>query len=381
MQEKEPDMDKISIIDCFSDLSDPRVFKKTDHKLIDIIVIAICAVICGADKWTQIEEYGQTNHDWFKNFLELPSGIPSHDTFGRVFSVISSKNFHQCFQKWIHKIFEITGGQVIAIDGKTLRRSFDKRRNKAALHMVHAWAAKNGVLLGQKKTKDKSNEITAIPELLEIISVKGCIVTIDAMGCQKKIAEKIYSQGGDYVLATKDNQKCLKKAMEKTFNAAIEMEFKDMVYDQHETTDADHGRIEKRKCHALPHMYLWKFKLKWKGLQTVACIQSETINKATGEIKTETRYYISSLTLDARQILNSVRQHWAVENNLHWCLDVGFREDECRARIGDSTENFAILRRIALMLLKKEQSFKGGIQTKRLKAGWDKNYLLKILVG
>ena len=249
-------MDKISIVECFSDLSDPRVLKKTEHKLIDVIVIAICAVICGADKWTQIEEYGLTNQKWLNKFLELPNGIPSHDTFGGVFAIIGAKDFQRCFQAWIRSVFEITGGQVIAIDGKTLRRSFDKRHNKAALHMVHAWATTNGVLLGQQKTREKSNEIKAIPELLEIISLKGCIVTIDAMGCQKKIAEKIYSQGGDYLLAVKTNQKSLKEAMDATFNNAISSGFANMVYEYHKTTDAGHGRVENRTCYVLPLMYL-----------------------------------------------------------------------------------------------------------------------------
>ncbi len=362
-------------------LSIRRILKKTTHNLIDIIVLAICAVICGADQWTQIEEFGETNYKWFKNYLELPNGIPSHDTFGRIFSLICPKKFQQCFQHWIQSMFEITHGQVIAIDGKTLRRSFDKKSNKAALHMVHAWATANGVLLGQQKTREKSNEITAIPKLLEMIAVKGCIVTIDAMGCQKKIAEKIHELGGDYILATKDNQKKLRKAIEKSFDQAIDSNFENMVYDYHETIDCDHGRIEKRFCHVLPQTYLWKFTLKWKGLQSLAMITNETINKATGKITKESRYYISSLKMDANKMLSSVRKHWRVENSLHWCLDIAFREDECRVRQGDATENFSLLRRIALILLKKEKTLNRGIQTKRLKAGWDKSYLLKILGG
>lgn len=373
-------MEKVSIIKCFSGLSDPRIVKKTDHKLIDVIVIAICAVICGADKWTQIEEYGQSNHKWFKKFLELPNGIPSHDTFGRIFSIISAEKFQKCFHAWIQEVFQVTQGQVIAIDGKSLRRSFDRKSNKAAVHMVHAWATANGVLLGQQKTQDKSNEITAIPELLEIISVKGCVVTTDAMGCQKKIANKIHSQGGDYLLAVKDNQKDLRKSIETTFVLALASDFKSMAYDKHESMDAGHGRTEKRTCYVLPKIYMQQSKLiKWDGLQSLAMVVNEVINKISGEIEVESRYYISSLKTDAKKILDSVRSHWSVENNLHWCLDVGFREDECRSRIGDSAENFSLLRRIALMLLKKEHTLKGGIQTRRLKAGWDKNYLLKVL--
>lgn len=370
---------KISIIEHFRNLDDPRILKKTDHKLIDVIVIAICAVICGADKWTQIEEFGKTKEKWFKRFLELPNGIPSHDTFGRVFALIRADKFQKCFQSWIRAVFEIAGGQVIAIDGKTLRRSGSKAIGKAAVHMVHAWATANGVLLGQQKTADKSNEITAIPELLDLITVKGCIVTIDAMGCQRKIAEKIHNQGGDYILAVKGNQGNLEKSLEKTFKIAREKEFKSMVYDSNKTVDADHGRVETRTCFVLPLMYLFQFKLKWKGLQSLVLVESERCEKATGETTIEQRYYISSLAPKAAPILHATRAHWGVENQLHWCLDVGFREDECRVRIGDSPENFSLLRRMALMLLKKETTLKGGLQTKRLKAGWDDSYLLRIL--
>ena len=367
----------ISIAKYFEPLEDPRILLKTDHKLIDIIVIAICAVICGADKWTQVSEFGRAHESWLKQFLELPQGIPSHDTFGRVFAIISAKRFQVCFQEWIKSVFELTEGQVIAIDGKTLRRSFDKPSNKAALHLVHAWATTNGVLLGQAKTHEKSNEITAIPELLDVLQLKGCIVTMDAMGCQKKIAEQIHDQKADYVLAVKDNQKGLKEALENTFKTAREKNFETMVYSEHQTVEKEHGRVEKRTCYVLPLMYLHHFKLKWKGLKSLVFIESERFYQ--GQTSREQRYYISSLKPEATPIASAVRQHWGVENSLHWCLDVAFREDECRVRIGDSAENFSLLRKIALICLKKETSLKGGIQTKRLKAGWDTNYLLKVL--
>jgi len=369
----------LTIIRNFESLNDPRILLKTAHKLIDVLVIAICAVICGADKWTQVEEFGNAHKEWLKQYLELHNGIPSHDTFGRVFAAINPEHFQKCFAGWIKDVFALTEGQVIAIDGKTLRRSHDKKSNKAALHMVHAWATANGVLLGQVKSKEKSNEITAIPELLETLMIKGCIITIDAMGCQRKIAEKIYDCKADYVLSVKDNQGRLKQSLEKTFTIAREKNFEAMVYDYHQTIDGDHGRIETRSYYVLPLMYLFNFKIKWKGLQSLILVENERINKATNEKAIEKRYYISSIKYDAAKIASITRKHWSIENNLHWCLDVGFREDECRVRIGDAAENFSLVRRIALMLLKKEISFKGGIQTKRLKAAWDMSYLLKVL--
>jgi predicted transposase YbfD/YdcC len=370
----------ISIQKNFASLEDPRIILKSSHKLIDVIVIAICAVICGADTWTQIEEFGKTKIDWFKGFLELPNGIPSHDTFGRIFSLISAKLFQACFQKWIQEVFEITEGQVIPIDGKTVRRSHNKRANKLAIHMVHAWAATNGILLGQLKTEEKSNEITAIPELLNILEIKGCIVTIDAMGCQREIAEEIIEKEADYILAVKGNQEKLEEAIQNTFQEAIENNFDDMKYSNSQTIDKKHGRTEVRTCYVLPILYLFGakgFKKKWKGLKSIILIISErTIN---GKTTIEKRCYISSLKSSAKKISSAIRQHWLVENSLHWSLDVTFREDQCRVRIGEAAENFSLLRKIALMCLKNETSLKGGIQTKRLRAGWDLKYLLKVL--
>lgn len=369
----------ISIEKYFESLEDPRILLKNSHKLIDIIVIAICAVICGADTWTQIEEFGKTRQDWFKGFLELKNGIPSHDTFGRIFSLISAKHFQECFQKWIKAVFELTGGQVIAVDGKTARGSHDKKSNKAAIHMVHAWAAENGILLGQLRIEEKSNEITAIPELLKILELKGCIVTIDAMGCQREIAKEIHAYGADYVLAVKGNQERLETALKTTFEKAREKNFETMIYSQHQSVEKDHGRIETRTCYALPLMYLFQFKLKWKGLQSIALVESERY--CAGKTTIEQRYYISSLKPDAKKISFAIRQHWSVENSLHWCLDVIFREDQCRVRVGEAAENFSLLRKIALICLKKETTLKGGIQTKRLKAAWDSEYLLKVLAA
>lgn len=364
----------------FALLDDPRISLKTSHKLIDIVIIAICAVICGADTWTQIEEFGKSRLEWFKGFLQLPNGIPSHDTFGRVFSLLSAKLFQACFQEWINDVFKITAGQVIPIDGKTVRRSHHKKSNKAAIHMVHAWAAANGLLLGQIKTEEKSNEITAIPELLDLLDIKGCIVTIDAMGTQRNIAENIIKKEANYILAVKGNQEKLQEAVENTFDAALENHFHDMKYSKHQTIDQKHGREEIRTCYVLPILYLLsckEFKKKWRGLKSIILIISErTID---GKTTIEKRLYISSLKTSAKKILSAIRQHWSVENSLHWSLDVTFKEDQSRVRIGEAAENFSLLRKIALMCLKQETSLKGGIQTKRLRSGWDMQYLLKVL--
>lgn len=373
----EQELGLIGIVKHFHDLADPRILLKSRHHLLDVIVIAICGVICGADTWTQIEEFGKARHEWLKSFLRLPHGIPSHDTFGRLFALLDARVFQRCFQSWIQSIFQLTQGEVIAIDGKTLRRSFDKANHKSPLHMIHAWATANGVLLGQHKVDEKHNEITEIPELLKILDLKGCIVTIDAMGCQKKIAEAICQQGADYVLAVKDNQESLKNKIASLFEIGQKKQFESMVYGHYEYLEKDHSRIEKRSCYTLPLMYLYAFKEKWLGLQTVALVESRV--DQGGVVTVEKRYYISSLPLDAKVIAQAVRQHWAIENSLHWCLDVAFREDECRVRIGHAAENFSLLRKIALMSLKKETTIKGGLKTKRLRAGWDNQYLLKVL--
>jgi len=365
----------------FSILLDPR--KDTHnkrHKLMDILILTILAVICGADDWVNVEFFGKSKEEWLRTFLELPHGIPSHDTIGDLFSRLNSQQLQECFLSWIYDLVEITEGEIISIDGKTLRGSHDKRRGKAAIHMVSAWANKNRVVLGQRKIDDKSNEITAIPKLLKMLDVEGCVVTIDAMGCQRKIAEQIYNQGGDYVLAVKTNQGKLETAIAELFETAESRAFDAMVYSKDETLEKDHGRIEKRRYFALPMMYLHRFKLRWKGFQSVAMVEST--REVMGEKSTmEKRYYVSSLPADAKQLGEAIRQHWGVENSLHWSLDVSFREDECRVRTGNAAENFSVLRHIALNLLRQETSKKVGIKTKRNVAGWDHAYLAKVLAG
>src|SRR3990172_1341865 len=375
MQEKKA----VAIVEHFKDIEDPRIERGKLHNLIDIITIAICAVICGADTWEDIELYGETKHEWLKQFLELPNGIPSHDTFGRVFSIISPVEFQRSFLNWIKAISESIEREVVAIDGKTSRRSYDKSKGKGAIHMVSAWATANRVVLGQVKTEDKSNEITAIPELLDILALNGCIVTIDAMGCQKNISAKIIEKGADYVLALKGNQGILHEDIKLFFQDAKETSFKDIHHDFYETIDGDHGRIETRRYSIVSDIEWLEGKADWKEIKSIGMVESE--REIGDKVTKETRYYISSLPSNAKLFGDAVRKHWGIENSLHWVLDVVFREDECRIRKGHAAENFAVLRHIALNLIREEKSIKRGAKGKRLKAGWDNDYLSKILCG
>jgi predicted transposase YbfD/YdcC len=361
----------------FTKIEDPRA-ENSEHKLVDIIVIAICAVICGADTWVDVENFGQAKQEWFTRFLELPSGIPSHDTFGRVFAQIEAEQFQTSFLEWVQAANAITQGQIIPIDGKQLRRSHDKTIGKEAIYMVSAWARQNRLVLGQLKVDDKSNEITAIPKLLDLLEITGCIVTIDAMGCQKEIAQQIIGQEADYVLALKENHPGTYADVQSLFTYAQEIGFADCDY--HQTIDKNHGRVEIRHCWTLSapdYLVYLRNRTAWAGLQTLVMVTTERYLPDKSSL--ETRYFISSLDDDAQQMLHAVRGHWSIENQLHWVLDVAFREDDCRIRKGNGAQNFAVLRHIALNLLKQETSAKCGIKAKRLKAGWDENYLLKIL--
>lgn len=368
---------KTSIAQHFSSLKDPRIRLKIRHNLIDIIIITICAVICGADNWVDVADYGRAKKDWLKSFLELRRGIPSHDTFGRVFSLLRPEHFEKCFLSWIHSVFNITEGQTVAIDGKTLRRSYDRSSNRAAIHMVGAWAAKNGITLGQLKTEDKSNEITAIPELLKLLEIKGCIVTIDAMGTQKEIARQIVNQEADYVLALKGNQGALRKDVQLFFEDALERQFKGINHDSYETTDGDHGRVEVRRYVTVSDLDWLEERSKWKNLNLIGMVLSE--RHIGDKITQETRYFISSLPNDAKRFAKAVRDHWTIENQLHWVLDIAFREDESRVRDRNAATNLAILRRFAVSLCKAETTSKVGIKVKRKRAGWNDDYLLTLL--
>jgi len=370
----------------FADLSDPRVDRTQHHDLMNILTIALCAALGGADSWVQTEEFGNAKLDFFRSFLDLPAdphAIPSHDTFGRVFAALDPEGLERCLLNWVMGLAQDLAGEVVAIDGKALRRSLDRRSGKNPLHIVSAWAAESGLVLGQVATEAKSNEITAIPELVEMLDLKGATVTIDAMGCQKEIARKIVDKRADYVLAVKDNQPKLREDVERIMAEA--MDRGDPVGCRyHETTEKEHGRIETRKVWSTSvRGRLWQGgqDKDWPGLSGVVLIESQRTENQ--ETSVERRYFITSRSgveeHAARHLGHIIRQHWAIENRLHWVLDMAFDEDRCRVRMGQGARNLAVLRKIALNLLKRETSSKVGVQSKRRRAGWDDAYLLKVL--
>ncbi len=368
------------VVDHFAELEDPRHTVNRLHLFTDILVITICAAICGADDWQSVELFGRAKQSWFASFLELPNGIPSHDTFWRVFRSLDPEQFGRCFTRWMSSLYELSDHQVIAIDGKQLRRSFDAQAGKAAIQMVGAWASKNNLSLGQVKVDDKSNEIKAIPELLEALDITDCIVTIDAMGCQTEIAETILENGGEYLLALKENHALLYEDVVLLFDDLEQSNMSAYDFQDGASVNKDHGRYEVRRAWTIDDpdiLSALRNSAKWPQLHSVVKVQAERY--LPDRSSTQVRYYLTSSDATAQELLEMTRAHWSIENSLHWVLDIAFREDESRIRKDNGAENFAVLRRIALNLLKQEQTLKVGIKNKRLKAGWDHDYLLKIL--
>ena len=355
----------------FADLRDPRVERTREHLLEEILLITIAAILSGANGWNEIEDYAHSKHAWFKSFLTLPGGIPSHDTFNRVFSALDPEELEKGFVAWVSSLARLTAGEVVAIDGKALRGTQESGK-KAIVHMVSAWANTNCLVLGQRRVDEKSNEITAIPKLFDALELSGTVVTIDAMGCQRAIAEKIVAKKADYILAVKENQGHLLEEIKDSF----QMLAADAVAEE---IDYGHGRVEQRTCSAIADLSLVDKAAEWASLQGLVRIQSQRFHKATGKTERQIRYYITSIKPDAARLNRSIRQHWGIENKLHWVLDVGFSEDLDRKRAGHAAQNFSVLNRIALNLLKQDKSSKRGVHGKRLKAGWDNDYLLHLL--
>ncbi len=373
-----PDELSAQIETHFASLTDPRR-RKVTHPLINIVTIALCAVIAGADDFVTIAAWGRQKRAWLARFLDLTNGIPSHDRFNAVFKAIRPEEFERCLLGWITSLHEVTAGQVVAIDGKTLRQSFDRATAKSAIHMVSAWATTNHISLGQVVVEEKSNEITAIPKLLELLDVSGCLVTIDAMGCQTEIAEKIVEGKADYVLAVKGNQPTLHEGIVAFFLDHLDDDFARVRASRHETIEHGHGRDEHRTYYVCDVPEDLPDRARWKGLKRIGMAISDTVRG--GKACDDVRYYILSTRMSARRFGAAVRGHWGIENSLHWQLDMSFGEDRSRVRKGQADANLALVRRMALSLLKNERSQKVGVKTKRLTAGWNDDYLGQVLFG
>lgn len=375
-----------SLVRYFAPMTDPRINRRKYHDLIDILVIALCTMLCGGEGFNDMEDFGKAKYDWFKTFLGLRNGIPSHDTFNRLFAALDPKEFLDCFLRWTQSLRQAVAQEIVALDGKALRRALNQ--GQSLTYVVSAWAASNGLVLGQLKVADKSNEITAVPELLRVLELSGCIVTIDAMGCQKKIAKEIIEADADYVLALKGNQETVHEEVRSFLDAtlaeqqaALPKGAKPSVAAQRlpscQTVEKDHGRLEIRRYYQSDRLDWFADRGQWEGLRSVGMVESQ--REVAGQTTVERRYYLSSLPLGVETFARAVRSHWGVENNVHWIMDVTFREDQSRARTGYAAENLATLRRMALNLLRREKTRKRGIRGKQLNAGWDHPYLLRLL--
>lgn len=374
----EDDRDEIGFLAHFVRLEDPRQSAKTLYPLSEVLLVSLCAVICGADSWVEVSTFGKMKLDFLRRFLPFKDGVPSHDTFGDVFAALDPEGFRDCFVAWTASLARHVEG-VVAIDGKTLRRSFDRANGQPAIHMVSAWSSSQHLVLGQEKVADKSNEITAIPKLLDLLSLKGAIVTIDAIGCQTAIARKIVDKDADYVLALKGNQGTLHQDISLFFKEQAGRGFADARFDHHATADAGHGRIEERDCWVTDDIdWLRDAHAGWPALRSIVMIRARRTQN--GETSDETRYFISSLAPDARQLAEAVRAHWGIENNLHWVLDMTFREDESRIRKDNAPANASILKHMALNMLKKTPS-RRSVRLKRKSAGWDNEFLQSVLMA
>jgi len=371
-------MTETTISKAFGGLTDPRINRRLRHPLVNILTISICAIICGCDDFCAIEEYGKAKIDWFKSFLDLKHGIPSHDTFSDVLNRVKPKEFSEAFTKWVSQLGNLKD-DIVSIDGKTMRRTLDKASGASAIHLVSAWSAKNNLCFGQVKVSEKSNEITAIPLLLDLLDIKGATITMDAMGCQFAIADKIVDAEADYVLALKGNQGEFHDDIKLFLETNLTSEFKNMPHTVSKIANGDHGRIEQRNVWLTDDVqWLIERHPRWKSIKGIAIVDSR--REVQGKVSREQRLYITSHSdKNADFIANAIRSHWFVENRLHWQLDVSFNEDQNRLRSGYGAENFSMMNKIALNLLKNEKSVKVGVKTKRLKAGWDENYMMKVL--
>lgn len=377
---------KLSLIEHFEMLSDPRMDRTKEHDLIDVLIIAVCTLLCGGESFNDMEDFGYAKQDWFKTFLRLRNGIPSHDTFNRVFAALDPEQFLNCFLRWTQSLRQAVAQEIVALDGKALRRALNK--DQSIKYVVSAWAESNNLVLGQLKVSDKSNEITALPRLLRVLELSGCIVTIDAMGCQKKIAKEIMESDADFVLALKGNQETVHQEVKEFVDETVAETQKPRPRGAKlsvaaarlatlETVEKDHGRLETRRYYQSAELDWFADLKQWEGLKSVGMVES--VREIDGKATVERRYYLSSLPLNVELFARAVRGHWAVENKLHWVMDVCFREDHSRARAGYAAENLATLRRLALNLLKREKTKKRGIRGKQLNAGWDHAYLLRLL--